>query len=464
MKQLFANDAVGNLAEPLAPDDVVVSLDAGDGELFPTPGANEFFVLTITDKATKLIKEITYCTSRVGDICTVVRGQEDTPALAWSVGDIIYNPVTAATAANWSQEFFTQQQPDNFGLDTGTENNCVVALTYQPLNFAALTGMPIRVLKNSLTNTGPVDLEVNGFAPAPVVKVDGSPLVAGELPADGIFYVISTGTVFMLMSGTAGSGNGGKCFQVGFDNPPNEEDIVIGYAIDVPFDTKSGTGTTGGLPICFDPNGMFQTDFVNPQFDNCYYHGTATGGNLTAVSTGQPFFSTPWLPGNRYQVTGPGVPAGVFVTGIVSGDSQNGVYSLNVDLEIPTPTNFVLQNLISAFVAQEDGIYLLFSELYWIIDPSVYFGDAVGVALYYEHYDKNGIFVSDGETQTILNVPESTKRELQATTFIQQFFKMSAGDYVWLIAGPLNHTGAGAETGLTIVAGYCTIFGGQKVG
>jgi hypothetical protein len=54
--------------------------------------------MTLIDAATGVIKEIIHCTARSGDVCTVVRAQESTTALAWLAGDLIANLWTAGSA------------------------------------------------------------------------------------------------------------------------------------------------------------------------------------------------------------------------------------------------------------------------------------------------------------------------------------------------------------------------------
>jgi hypothetical protein len=83
LKQLFTNNAVSLLAAPLSIDATVITVLSGHGEKFPTPQANEFFVVTLEDQSATA-QEIVYVTARSGDTFTVVRGQEGTSARAWS--------------------------------------------------------------------------------------------------------------------------------------------------------------------------------------------------------------------------------------------------------------------------------------------------------------------------------------------------------------------------------------------
>lgn len=99
MAYLFANNAKSTLAAPITNTSTSLTLSAGSGSLFPNPTGGDFFTLTLTDAATGQVYEITHCTTRVGDVCTVVRAQEGTTALNWTTGDFANNFITAETAA-----------------------------------------------------------------------------------------------------------------------------------------------------------------------------------------------------------------------------------------------------------------------------------------------------------------------------------------------------------------------------
>ena len=53
--------------------------------------------------ATGLLTEIVHVTNVTGDVCTIVRAQEGTTALAWTAGDLFANLVTAGTLAAFQQ-------------------------------------------------------------------------------------------------------------------------------------------------------------------------------------------------------------------------------------------------------------------------------------------------------------------------------------------------------------------------
>ena len=100
---LFANTAVSTLAESVNPSDTILTLVSGGGAAFPSPGANQQFVITLIDAATETFSEIMWVTNNTDDVFTVLRAQEGTTAQSWSVGDVINMYITAGTNGNFCQ-------------------------------------------------------------------------------------------------------------------------------------------------------------------------------------------------------------------------------------------------------------------------------------------------------------------------------------------------------------------------
>lgn len=94
MGVVITNNAVSKLASSIAKASTVIAVTAGEGVKFPNPGAGQWFPVTII-KATGEF-EIVRCTARAGDVLTVVRAQEGTASLDFSVGDRVEHRVTAA--------------------------------------------------------------------------------------------------------------------------------------------------------------------------------------------------------------------------------------------------------------------------------------------------------------------------------------------------------------------------------
>ncbi|WP_051261424.1 right-handed parallel beta-helix repeat-containing protein [Desulfovibrio inopinatus] len=103
MPAVFANNAGSELALDISADDTVVTVLAGEGEMFPVLeiGKNEFFHATLvgSDGAIEIIK----VTDRVGDALTVERGREDTLPRSFAAGDVVELRLTAENLSAFLQ-------------------------------------------------------------------------------------------------------------------------------------------------------------------------------------------------------------------------------------------------------------------------------------------------------------------------------------------------------------------------
>lgn len=80
---LFKNGASSLLAASIGAGDLTIQVASGDGAKYPSPGVGEYFIVAIEDANGAL--EYCRCTSRLGDLLTVTRGQESTAAQSWTV-------------------------------------------------------------------------------------------------------------------------------------------------------------------------------------------------------------------------------------------------------------------------------------------------------------------------------------------------------------------------------------------
>jgi hypothetical protein len=95
-KHLFANNASTTLAANIGVSQTQITVSAGGGAAFPSPGINEIFKITVVDYA-QGIREIMHCTARTGDVLTVERGREDTTAQAFPAGASVQLRMTSGT-------------------------------------------------------------------------------------------------------------------------------------------------------------------------------------------------------------------------------------------------------------------------------------------------------------------------------------------------------------------------------
>lgn len=198
---LYANNASSTLAGSLTNVSTSCTLSTGTGTLFPSPGAGQYFVMTFSDAATNLVREIVHVTARSGDVCTIVRAQEGTTARSWSVADNAQNLWTAGAADSLAQTSQIQIQADNYGVDSGSANALVITLSLAPVSLASIVGSPIRILKTGTANTGAVTLNVNALGARPVTMPGGAALNSGVLPASALFTLIYDGSEFQLQGG-----------------------------------------------------------------------------------------------------------------------------------------------------------------------------------------------------------------------------------------------------------------------
>ena len=91
---LFTNGAASTLASSITNVDTSITVSAADGTLFPDPGAEQAFYVTLENVAGDI--EVLLCTSRTGDLLTVTRAQDNTVAQAWNAGDRVELRLTAA--------------------------------------------------------------------------------------------------------------------------------------------------------------------------------------------------------------------------------------------------------------------------------------------------------------------------------------------------------------------------------
>jgi hypothetical protein len=110
-RALYTNVASATLLSGIGAGATSVTLNAGQGSLFPSPTNGDYFWLSFTDAATKTNLEIVQCTGRVGDVLTIVRGQQSTSALSWLANDIAELRVTATGMTElWQNALHGAQQ------------------------------------------------------------------------------------------------------------------------------------------------------------------------------------------------------------------------------------------------------------------------------------------------------------------------------------------------------------------
>lgn len=233
MQLLFANNASSSLASGVGAGTTTIILATGTGARFPSPTAGQAFFLTIQDAATQLTNEIVLCTSRVSDVCTVVRGQQGTAAVTWNAGDIVQQLVTKGDLDGMVQPDQLQAGVFTACAAAGTANNLTATL---PSGLSALPRIFQFVVESSGANTGPVTLTLTlgtTVLPShPVVKFGGSALNAADIPGAGfpceIIWSEDMGAYVMCnpATTTAGSIAGGIANELLVQTAPGTTGVV----------------------------------------------------------------------------------------------------------------------------------------------------------------------------------------------------------------------------------------------
>lgn len=184
--QLFANNAKTTLASAVNSSQTTITVAAGKGALFPSPSAGQIFKVTMVSASDATVYEICNCTSRTGDVLTVVRAQEGTTAKPFLLNDVVGNYDTAGTMQSLVQLENLQANTGLFAVASGTANALAISIG------SGLTSVPDGMaiwVKAAYANTGATTIQVTLgstiISAAPIVKGNNSPLVAGDIPSAG---------------------------------------------------------------------------------------------------------------------------------------------------------------------------------------------------------------------------------------------------------------------------------------
>ena len=198
---IFANNAASTLSGGVTSSSLTFNLSAGGGAAFPNPVSGQYFVATVIDQATGLLREIVWVTARSGDVLTVVRAQEGTTALNWQPNDLIQHLWTAGQAAAMQQQTAAPSSLIYYGADTGTVNNMVASLT--PSLSALTTGVIFEITPKYANTSGTVTFAPAGQGPFIVYRADGTSLLPGDIqPAPCKMFIgyDATANKFLLLN------------------------------------------------------------------------------------------------------------------------------------------------------------------------------------------------------------------------------------------------------------------------
>lgn len=195
MARIYTNFAYSTLASGIAPATTSLTLDAGDGALFPAAGAGSTFDAVIYN--TSLQREIVSCTSRTGDVLTITRAQQGTSALTWNAGDRIGHRLTAGALNNI---MFADDLQENTATWCGTAGGTANALTLTPSPAVTVmaAGHKFIFKSGAAANTTAVTMAVSGLATF-ALQSNGVALVPGAIEANKWYEVLYDGTNGQLL-------------------------------------------------------------------------------------------------------------------------------------------------------------------------------------------------------------------------------------------------------------------------
>lgn len=269
MPRIYTNFAKSTLASGIGAGDLSVTVAAGQGALFPAAGAGNTFDAVIFNTSAQ--REIVSCTSRTGDVLTIVRAQQGTTALAWNAADGIGHRLTKDALNNILFSANLQENtPTWCGTAGGTAN--ALTLTPTPAITAYVAGHKFIAKISASANTTAATVAVSGLA-TKAIQNNGAALLAGELQADRWYEFLYDGAAFQV-----------KKYNIGVD------DGAVTYAKLAAAVQQAADSMVGLLHIDADTGhrDMIASGWM-PAFFNQQWGGAPHYFELTDGATGVPY-------------------------------------------------------------------------------------------------------------------------------------------------------------------------------
>lgn len=266
---VWTNDASSTLASGIGSTDTTLTVNTGDGALFPTLSSGHIMVITVEDTSGNY--EVMYGTGRTTDTITISRGQENTTPAAFASGSRVELRVTAGILAALLQKG---------GGDTlsGTTTLAgVFALgSSGSIQGGEIAGTPMRGSPGETDNQ--ILVPTGGGAPT----VGGSVILTsanlvGNLPS-GVGAVL-TGMV-LFWSGTSGTIPTGYLLCDGTHGTPDLRDqFIVGGGGSLPSSGGSNPGATSAGSTGITIAGTALTSDQMPTHNHEFWSGVAASGN-----------------------------------------------------------------------------------------------------------------------------------------------------------------------------------------
>lgn len=196
MTELFTDLASSTLASGIASAAVSLTVQSGDGSLYPAPTGGDFFKVFLYKKSTGE-SEFVSCTARSGDVFTI-----SATSRAYNAGDVVELRPTAsffnALAAGASSVNIQSGEFVYGGTDTGAADAYVFAMT--PTVVTLVAGMKIRCKVGANNTGGACTLKLDGTAAGTITMEDGSTPPAGAIKSGYTHTFTWDGTNYILQS------------------------------------------------------------------------------------------------------------------------------------------------------------------------------------------------------------------------------------------------------------------------
>ena len=129
MVMKFTNNAASTLASSILSSATSLTVATGQGALFPSLGAGDYFYCTLANTAGTV--EIVKVTARATDVFTIVRAQDNTTAANWSLGDKVELRLVAASLNDIPKldEANTFSASNTFSADTSFTSTGAVQIS-----------------------------------------------------------------------------------------------------------------------------------------------------------------------------------------------------------------------------------------------------------------------------------------------------------------------------------------------
>lgn len=231
-----ANNASASLAASITNTATSITVQSGQGALFPTISAGQFYYATLVDSSNNL--EIVKVTARATDTFTVTRAQDGTTARAYSAGDKVELRLVAAVFDEMIQRDGSIPFTGQITVPQGTAAGKAINADRQVLTSTNLTG------GGNLTADRTLDLSDTGVAAGSFGSASQIPIIT----VDAKGRITARGTAALDLSTKADRGGG---------------------------------NATGTWPISITGN----SNYANSA-------GSVAWGNVTGRPSGEPWFGT----------------------------------------------------------------------------------------------------------------------------------------------------------------------------